>query len=98
MYTIPCTECELSVTLLSVSTLLLFATLAGVCHHENTRHRLLLSVKVLEPVGSQDLETQERDLAISDSAGLRKSSSLFEVLGHYFLASYRCCSLLKTNG
>ena len=43
--------------------------------------------KVPEPFGSRNFERQERDLAIGDSAGLRKSSSLFEVLGDYFLAS-----------
>ena len=32
-------------------------------------------------------ERQEQDLAIGDSAGLRKSSSLFKVLGDHFLAS-----------
>ena len=43
--------------------------------------------KVAEPVGSRNFDRQERGLAISDSVGLRKSSSFFEVLGDYFLAS-----------
>ena len=43
--------------------------------------------KVPEPVGSRSFERQERDLAIDDSVGLRKSISLFEVLDDYFLAS-----------
>ena len=43
--------------------------------------------KVSEPVGSQNFERQEQDLATGDSVGLRKSSSLFEVLDNYFLAS-----------
>ena len=42
--------------------------------------------KVPEPVGSRNFERQERDLAINDLAGVHKSSSLFEVLGDYFLA------------
>ena len=37
------TKRELSVTLLFISTLPLFATLTGVCRHENIRRRLLLS-------------------------------------------------------
>ena len=43
--------------------------------------------KVPEPVGSRNFERQERDLAIGDSVGLRKSSSIFEILNDYFLAS-----------
>ena len=41
--------------------------------------------KVPKPVGSWNFERQERDLAIGDSVGLRKLSSLFEVLDDYFL-------------
>ena len=46
--------------------------------------------KVSEPVGSRNFKRQERDLAIGDLVGLRKSSSLFEVslLDNYFLASF----------
>ena len=43
--------------------------------------------KVPEPAGSRNFERQERDLAIGDSVGLRKSCSLFEVLDDYSLAS-----------
>ena len=43
--------------------------------------------KILEPVGSRNFERQEQDLAIGDLVGLCKSSSLFEVLDDYFLAS-----------
>ena len=49
----------------------------GVCHHENTWRWLLLSRQ-----GSR----ASWDLATSDSVGLRKSSTLFEVLDKYFLA------------
>ena len=75
-------------TLLSISALLLFAMLAGVCHHEHTRHRLLLSWQGSRASWKPKLrEILERDPAIGDSAGLRKLSSLFEVLGDCFLAS-----------
>ena len=43
---------------------------------------------VLEPVESRNFKRQEWDLAIGDSVGLCKSSSLFEVLDDYFLASF----------
>ena len=82
MYGTPCTEHKLFVTLLSISTLLLFATLSGVYHYENMQHRISLG-KVPEPVGSRNFERQEQDLAIGDSVGLRKSSSLFELLSYY---------------
>ena len=101
MYTTPCTEPKLSVTLLCISTPPLFATLAGVCHHRKTRVDYYCLDKVPEPAGSRNFERQERELAIGDSVGLRKSSSLLQVLDDYFLASLfqgRHRSLSRTNG
>ena len=78
-------------TLLSISTLPLFATLAGVCHIITNACGVnyFCLGKVAEPVGSRNLESQEWGLAISDLIGLRKSSSFFEVLhvDDYFLVS-----------
>ena len=43
-------------------------------------HYFCLIGKAPKPVGSQNFERQEQDLAVSDSVDLHKSSSLFEVL------------------
>lgn len=43
--------------------------------------------KAPEPVGRQNLEGKEQDLAISNSVGLHKSKSSFELLDDCFLAS-----------
>ena len=82
--TTPCIECKLSVTLLCISSPPL-AMLAGVCQRCGVNY--FCPGKVPEPVGSRNFERQEKDLAIDDSVGLRKSSSIFEVLDDYFPAS-----------
>ena len=80
--------CKLSVTL---STLPLFATLAGVCHHEKTWCRLLLSWQGSRASWKPKLQEirMRPTCTISDLVALYKLSSLFKVLNvdDYFLAS-----------
>ena len=80
-----CTECKPSLTLISVSTLLPPHLLGSAITKTYGVDYFSLG-KVSDPFGSWNFERQEQDLAIGDSADLRKSSSLFKVLGHYFLA------------
>ena len=79
-YIAPSIERKLSVTLVFISPLQLFATLTGACLHGNSPRQLLL----MSWLGSRadwkpKFREKDRDLAIGNSAGLAKSSSLFEV-------------------
>ena len=85
MHTTPYTEHKLSVTLFQLHHYFPRLLASAITKRHGIDYFCLY--KVPEPVGSWNFERQKRDLAFGDSVDLRKSSSLFEVLDDYFLAS-----------